>query len=611
MIIDKPTVSDFTNATHTHAGNSTGGTVSHTALTDKGTNTHANIDSHISSTSNPHSVTAAQAGAVPTSRTVNGKALSADITLGLASADFANQGTTTTVLHGNAAGNPAFGAVVEADITLADNTTNNVSTSNHGFAPKVTDTSKFLKGDGTWASPSAASPLTTKGDLYTFTSVDARQAVGANDTVLMADSTTSTGIKWAAASATSMVRNETPSGTINSSNTSFTLASTPLTNSLRLYLNGQRLTYTNDYTLSGTTITMVVAPTTGDTLLADYEISSGTFSTGSTSFIYNETPSGTVNGSTTAFDTAFNYVAGTIQVYRDGQLMKGGGADYTETDANTITFVTAPVTGSVLLVSYQKSVSTAGNADTVDGFHASSNSETDGTLVANYGGWIVINDTLSYSSADAPTFVIGTTKDLTGVIGVGMRIKLTQTTAKYFIVTAITSSTITVYGGTDYTLANATITSPYFSYYKAPLGFPASPVKWTTILTSTTQRTQLTPTTNTWYNAESLSIPIGVWDVSYQAIFFAYQTGVTTINGQTTLSTANNSSSDADFNGYVANGGASGTIAVYGTITKMKQLTLASKTTYYLNYRSVVSAAEIDIQAGLGSTIIRAVCAYL
>jgi hypothetical protein len=36
----------------------------------------------------------------------------------LASADFANQGTTTTVLHGNAAGNPSFGAVsLTADVT--------------------------------------------------------------------------------------------------------------------------------------------------------------------------------------------------------------------------------------------------------------------------------------------------------------------------------------------------------------------------------------------------------------------------------------------------------------------------------------------------------------
>lgn len=34
----------------------------------------------------------------------------------LASGDFANQGTTTTVLHGNASGNPAWGSVVNADI---------------------------------------------------------------------------------------------------------------------------------------------------------------------------------------------------------------------------------------------------------------------------------------------------------------------------------------------------------------------------------------------------------------------------------------------------------------------------------------------------------------
>lgn len=37
----------------------------------------------------------------------------------LASAQFANQGTTTTLLHGNAAGNPAFGQVVFADIASA------------------------------------------------------------------------------------------------------------------------------------------------------------------------------------------------------------------------------------------------------------------------------------------------------------------------------------------------------------------------------------------------------------------------------------------------------------------------------------------------------------
>jgi hypothetical protein len=42
-----------------------------------------------------------------------------------------------------------------------------------------------------------SSPLTTKGDIYTYSSADARLAVGANGKVLMADSTQTTGIKWA------------------------------------------------------------------------------------------------------------------------------------------------------------------------------------------------------------------------------------------------------------------------------------------------------------------------------------------------------------------------------------------------------------------------------
>ena len=43
----------------------------------------------------------------------------------------------------------------------------------------------------------AASPLTTKGDLYTFSTSDTRLAVGANGTVLTADSAEATGLKWA------------------------------------------------------------------------------------------------------------------------------------------------------------------------------------------------------------------------------------------------------------------------------------------------------------------------------------------------------------------------------------------------------------------------------
>ena len=48
--------------------------------------------------------------------------------------------------------------------------------------------------------PGYSSPLTTKGDLLTYDTGDQRLAVGANGTVLTADSAQATGVKWAASS---------------------------------------------------------------------------------------------------------------------------------------------------------------------------------------------------------------------------------------------------------------------------------------------------------------------------------------------------------------------------------------------------------------------------
>lgn len=68
------------------------------------------------------------------------------------------------------------------------------------------------------------------------------------------------------------ITRETPSGTINGSNVTFTLAYTPYANSEEVFLNGllQEPGAGNDYTISGLTITYLTAPVTGDRLKVNY-----------------------------------------------------------------------------------------------------------------------------------------------------------------------------------------------------------------------------------------------------------------------------------------------------------------------------------------------------
>lgn len=111
---------------------------------------------------------------------------------------------------------------------------------------------------------------------------------------------------------------------------------------------------------------------------------------------------------------------------------------------------------------------------TVDGALAVTGASTlTGALtVKSWDGWIQPTDTWTYVSATS--FKI-TGSDVSAKFPVGTKIKLTQTTAKYFYVTACsfsTDTTVTITGGSDYSLANAAITSPNLSYSDTPQGFP-------------------------------------------------------------------------------------------------------------------------------------------
>ena len=66
------------------------------------------------------------------------------------------------------------------------------------------------------------------------------------------------------------VDDEVPTGVVNGSNKTFTIADTPMSGSVKLFVNGQRQILTTDYSITGTTITTVVAYPTGTLLRVDY-----------------------------------------------------------------------------------------------------------------------------------------------------------------------------------------------------------------------------------------------------------------------------------------------------------------------------------------------------
>lgn len=68
------------------------------------------------------------------------------------------------------------------------------------------------------------------------------------------------------------VGNEVPTGSVDGSNTDFTLVNTPDPKELKVYVNGQRLKQTEDWTISGDTLTFNIAPPTNSIILVDYHV---------------------------------------------------------------------------------------------------------------------------------------------------------------------------------------------------------------------------------------------------------------------------------------------------------------------------------------------------
>lgn len=241
----------------------------------------------------------------------------------------------------------------------------------------------------------------------------------------------------------------------------------------------------------------------------------------------------------------------------------------------------------------------------------------DGTTVTNNAtpeiigaaandGWLPTNETWTYASTTTHSNDVSTysgtftiSGDKRNLYSKGMRVKYTQTTVKYGIITDISYNsttgltTITIFGGTDHQLANAAITANYYSREKQPQGMDLSPLKWRVVKTSSSNSTVATPVQNTWYNTISIAAPLGIFEAKYAVKARIQDTSSGASDMEVTLSTANNTESSATFSSVVIIGATTGGTTVGGgTVEKTLTLDITAAATYYVNYRTVDAGVD-------------------
>lgn len=89
-------------------------------------------------------------------------------------------------------------------------------------------------------------------------------------------------------------------------------------------------------------------------------------------------------------------------------------------------------------------------------------------IIASQDGWVEVDETWSYASATTITVPTGAASRFQ----VGDKLRLTQTTVKYFYVVAVADTVLTVTGGSDYAVANEAISLIAYSRCERPFGFP-------------------------------------------------------------------------------------------------------------------------------------------
>ncbi len=238
------------------------------------------------------------------------------------------------------------------------------------------------------------------------------------------------------------------------------------------------------------------------------------------------------------------------------------------------------------------------------------------------GGWLATNDTWTFATVSTIGGSGGQNTNYFGTVTIpgdqttkyypGMKFKATNSgsTLMGFIMDVSYSSpstTLTLWSGQTYAFAAGAITNTYYSTAKAPAGFNINPSSWTIQVNSTSNRITSSPTANTWYAAETMVVPVGVWNAWYSCNSYfkrsgggSVQTGLVIYSGQiepeSVTSTYDNVSDDKS-----------------STVTKLNCYAITTQTTISLDYRTTYSGTNSIAIYGSNwsNTVINWTCAYL
>lgn len=182
-------------------------------------------------------------------------------------------------------------------------------------------------------------------------------------------------------------------------------------------------------------------------------------------------------------DDASTTVKGKVELATDAEIITGTDTARAVTPSNITAKMDTDGTLAGNLdtrIPSQKAVKTYADAKVADAINngtttvaPSQNAVFDALALKPNAGddaWTPVSVTWTYGSATTINVPTGAAS----LYQIGDKIKITQTTEKFFYVIAVADTLLTVTGGSDYTVANATITSPYYSHAENPVGFPSN-----------------------------------------------------------------------------------------------------------------------------------------